>query len=71
MLVSRRGSCVRLCVGEVVGDASSRGVQRASVGQELGPSPYSTDGAGEGNRSLPPEKNMLLLNYIFLPPSAL
>ena len=66
-----RGSCVCLCVGETVGDASFRGVQRASVGQELEPFPYSTDGAGEGNGSLLPKKNVRLLNYIFLPPSAL
>lgn len=66
-----RGSCVCLCIGEMVADASFRGVQRASVGQELGPFPYSTDGAGKGNHSLLPKKNVPLLNYIFLPPSTL
>lgn len=66
-----RGSCACLCLAEVVGDVSFWGVQRASVGQELGPFPCSAEGAGEGNRSLLPEKNLLLLNCIFLPPPAL
>lgn len=42
-----------------------------SVGQELGPFPYSTDGAGEGNYSLLSKKNVLLLNSHFLASTSL
>lgn len=65
-LMCPRSSCVCLCIGEVVGDACFRGVQRVSVGRELGPFPYSADGAGEGNHSLLSEKNVLLLNSHFV-----
>lgn len=50
-LMCLRGSFVCLCIGEVVEDASFQGVQRVSLGKELGPFPYSRDGAGEGNCS--------------------
>lgn len=50
-LMCLKGSFVCLCSGEVVEDASFQGVQRASLGKELGPFPYSRDGAGEGNHS--------------------
>lgn len=40
-----------LCIAEVLEDASFQGVQGASLGKELGPFPYSRDGAGKGNHS--------------------
>lgn len=48
-LICLRGSIVCLCIGEVVEEASFQGVQRASLGIEVGPFPYSGDGAGAGN----------------------
>lgn len=50
-LMCLRGSFVCLWRGEVVENASFQGVQRASLGKQLGPFPFSGDGAGEGNHS--------------------
>lgn len=65
-----RGSFVRLCIGEVVEDASFQGVQRASLGRELGPFLYSRDGAGEGNHSAQ-EKLAAVQLHFFIPISPL
>lgn len=50
-LMCLRCSFVCLCIGEVVEDASFHSVQKAFLGAELGPSPSSRDGVGEGNHS--------------------
>lgn len=63
-----RGPCVCLCV---VRWWEMPPPEVPSVGQELGPFPCSTKGAGEGNRSLLLEKNSPLFNSILLPLSAL
>lgn len=65
-LTCLRGSFVCLCTGEVVEDASFQGVQRASLGKELGPFPYSRDGAGEGNCSA--EEKLAAVELHFLIP---
>lgn len=40
-----------LCIAGVVENASFQGVKKAALETELGPFPYSRDGAGEGNHS--------------------
>lgn len=47
-------------------DASFQGVQRASSGTELGPFPYSRDGAGEG--SLSAQEKLAAVQLHFLVP---
>lgn len=68
-LMCLRGSSVCLCIGEVVEDASFQGVQRASLGTELGPFPYSRHGAGEGNHSA--QEKLAAVELHFLPISPL
>lgn len=63
-LMCLRGSFVCLCVGEVVEDASFQGVQRACLGTELGPFPYSRDGAGEGNCSAQEKLAAVQLHFL-------
>lgn len=63
-----------LCMSVSRGDGGRCLLPRCPEGfcrTRAGPFPYFMDRAGEGNRSLLPEKNMPLLNYIFLAPSAL
>lgn len=58
-----------LCIGEVVEGASFHGVQKAFLGAELGPFPYSRDGAGEGNRSA--QEKLAAVELHFLIPISL
>lgn len=68
-LMCLRGSFVCLCIGEVVEDGPSEVSKRVSLGEALGPFPYSRGGAREGNHSA--QEKLAAVELHFLIPISL